>query len=124
MTPRVLDKSEWLTKLVNTELEAAVKYLPPQTIVLVIEDDATGEVLGSWATMTYRHVEGLHIAPAHRKKGVVAGKLVVAMRTALQHLNCEVVLTAALTDEVRMLIERAGGQRLPGDHYAVPVGGL
>lgn len=121
MTPRMLDRSEWATKLVGTELEGAVKYLPPHAYVLVIEDD--GVIVGCWAALQIWHVEGLWIHPAHRMVGTVGRRLLIAMLRLLDTVCARRVMTAALSPEIRELILKFGGEQLPGEHFVLPIGG-
>lgn len=122
MTPRILDRSEWATRLVGTDLEAVHAYLPPSAYVLVIEDGDA--IVGCWAAIQHWHVEGLWVHPEHRKQGSVGRRLLIAMGRLLTQIGAPSVLTAALTDDVAVLILKAGGRRLPGTHFVLPVGGL
>jgi len=119
MTARLLPREEW-AKLHGTELDAAVPYLPEPTHVVVVEQD--GQIVGCWALMSYLHVEGLYIAPEHRKRGRVGWRLWQAMRDLVRSQGASVVLTAALSDEVRTLLAHVGATKLPGDHYVLPMG--
>lgn len=118
MTTRELPKSEW-SRLVGTELETVVPHLPDAARVLVVEDD--GEIVGCWAFFAVIHAEGVFIAPQHRGKSAVARRLVRGMRDIVCSMGANVVATAAMTDDVRGLIQGLGGVELPGTHYALPV---
>jgi hypothetical protein len=120
MTTRILDSSEWAAKLVGTELEVAIPYLPADTQVIVVEDE-DGHVVGCWSVICYVHVEGVWIAPPHRKRGTVARRLLRAMRQVVRSLGASVVLTGADTDDVRQLLGTLGATKLPGDHYKLPI---
>lgn len=117
MTHRVLPRTEY-PKLAGTELETVWPVLPEDALVLVVEDGA--EIVACWALLTVRHVEGLWIAPAHRGKGSVARRLLAGMRTLV---GVRPVVTAAMTDEIRGLLDRIAAQKLPGDHYVMTLGG-
>lgn len=119
MTTRMLSRDEWATKLAGTELEAAVPYLDGAQVV-VVEDGET--VVGCWALIPYVHVEGVWIAPAHRGRGSVARRLLSGMRRAAQAMGVSTVMTAAISDDVRELLAHLGATKLPGEHYALPVG--
>lgn len=120
MTSRELPRAEW-NRLVETEIGPALSLLPSDTRMLVVEQDAT--ILGAWAVIRYVHVEGVWIAPTHRKRGAVAACLLRAMKATAREMGARAVLTAALTDEVRALCTHLGGVQLPGDHFAIPIGG-
>jgi hypothetical protein len=70
-----------------------------------------------------RHVEGICIAPAHRAKGVVGKHLLRQMRDMVQADGGTSVITHAQTDDVREMIQKLQGVRLPGDPYLLPMGG-
>lgn len=119
MTSRILPVAEW-ARLKGTELEPALPFLPPDTQIIVIEDDET--VVGCWAVVRYVHVEGIWIHPDHRRQGAVARRLLSMMGwVARQAFGAQVVITGADTDDVAGLITRLGGQRLPGTQYVIPV---
>lgn len=119
MTSRVLPVDEW-PKLAGTEAGAIWPSLDPtRTTVLVVE--TAGEIVGTWVLMNVVHAECLWIAPAHRGKVSVARRLWVAMRRAAQGMHVPIVATAAITDDVRALLEHVGAVKVPGDHYAMKV---
>lgn len=118
MTSRVLPVEEW-PRLAGTEAEAVWPHLSEASRVLVVEHD--GEIVGCWVLMSVVHAECLWIAPLHRGKAAVARRLWTAMRRAARALSAPVVATAALTDDVRALLEHVGATKLPGDHYAMKV---
>ncbi len=119
MQGRVLDRTEW-PRLVGTELELAIPYLPADTQVIVVEDDRHS-IIGAWALVRVLHVEGVWVREDHRKRGAVARQLLRTMTKAARGLGAETVVTGALTDEVRRLIAGLGGARLPGDQYVLPL---
>lgn len=120
MVVRSLPRADW-PRLIGTELERAVPYLPEDAEVLVVED-AAGAIVGCWAVIRYVHVEGLWIHPDHRKRGRVGAHLWRAMVEAARALGAGAVLTGAIDDQVRRLIAHAGGTKLPGDCYVLPLG--
>jgi hypothetical protein len=122
MTHRELSRLEWPRLIgVGAEIAPALPYLPTDTRIVVVED-AHGEIIGSWAGIRYMHCEGLWTADAHRKRGAVAGHLIAGMRTVARTWGTDVALTAAVSDDVRQLIERFGGTPLPGEHFVIPIG--
>lgn len=118
LSTRVLPVAEY-PRLAGTELENVWPHLPETAQVLVIED--AGVIVGCWAVLTCVHVEGLWIAPSHRKQGRVARRLLSAMRSAADDHGVTSVLTAATSPEVRALIERFGGHAIAGAPFLMPV---
>lgn len=120
MICRQLPPSEW-NRLVGTELEASYQRLNPAwAVVLVVEDEA-GAIVGCWALLTVRHVEGLWIHPDHRGRGRVAARLWTAMRRLVHASGGSAVMTAAVTSEVEALLQRKGATVLPGTHWVLPM---
>lgn len=120
MTTRVLPPAEW-PRLAGTELDTVWPVMDPEKTRVVVVEDA-GVIIACWAALVTVHVEGLWIAPTHRGKGGAARRLLRGMREAVTSLGASVVFTASTTDEMDTLIERAGGVRLPGDHFALGMG--
>lgn len=120
MTSRLLPPAEY-GKLAGTELEGVAAHLPPLAQVLVVED---GEQLaGCWLLFPQWHVEGLWIAPAHRKRAGVARRLWAAMQRQAQAIGARTLMTGSCSAEVTALLEHVGAEKLPGDHYWMRVGG-
>lgn len=122
MTHRELPPADW-SRLAHTELGGCLEALPIGTRVAVVEDE-TGAIVGCWAVVPYTHLEGVWIAPKQLARGRIGAQLRDAVAGFAREAGVGVVLTAALTDDVVTLIEKLGGQELPGRHYAIPVGGL
>ncbi len=120
MESRILPAAEY-GRLAGTELELAIRCMPPDTRVVVVED--AGAIVGCWALTSYRHVEGLYVDPAHQKRAAVQRHLYTRMSKEVAALGDCVVLTSAVTQNVADLIEHAGGQQLPGLHFVLPMGG-
>lgn len=121
-TTRILPPSEW-HRLAGTEVESIVPGLVPEhTAVLVVERD--GAIVGTWVLMRMAHVECFWVAPQHRGKAGVAGRLLRSMRGLLHEWGVSAPITGSVTPEVTSMIERLGGIRLPGEHFALPLGGL
>lgn len=118
MITRELPAEEW-SKLSGTELETVWPVLDPHsaTVVVVEEHD---QIIACWTAMAVTHLEGIWIAPAHRK-GSVGGRLLRAMMDLLRARSIKTVVTAAMSDEVRGLIEHFGGSELPGSHFVLKV---
>lgn len=118
MHTRVLPRAEW-AKLAGTELEAVWPVLPDSAQVIAVED---GErIIACWALYALWHVEGVWIDPAYRKAGSAARRLLQGMWRLARGVGARTVLTGAISDDVRDLIGRLGGFKLPGDHYVLTV---
>lgn len=121
MTSRILPADEW-ARLTGTELETVYPHLSPSRAdVLVIEEH--GQIVACWALLKVYHVEGVWIAPEHRKRGSVALRLLEGMRRLCRSLGVSQVVTSALSEDVQRLIVHLRGVRLPGDHYVIPMEG-
>lgn len=115
-----IPRTEWVERLKGTELEPAIEHLPVNTRVVVVVDDE-GRTVAAWATMRYQHVEGLWIAPEHRRRGKAFAHLADGMRELLQTVGADAVLTVAVDDVVAGMLETAGATKLPGTQYVLPV---
>lgn len=113
---RTLPQAEW-PRLVGTELETVWPHLDPSRATVIVVERA-GQILACWAKLTVTHLEGLWIAPAHRK-GTVGGRLLAAMRAAVQADGSPTVMTSALSPDIEALITHYGGQPLPGAHFVM-----
>lgn len=121
MTSRVLPPDEW-HRLAGTEVESIVPGLDPaQTAVLVVEDD--GSIVGTWVLLRMAHVECFWIAPDRRGKSGVFRHLLRHMRAIAHSWGVPCPITGAVTPEVSEMIRRLGGIPLPGEHFALPMGG-
>ena len=121
MTTRILPREEW-PRLAGTEAEAVWPSLDPeQARVIVVEHE--GRIVGTWTALRMVHMECVWIAPEYRGSFGVAKRLLRGMRSVAGGWGAKAVLTAALTDQVRALIDSLGGSKLPGDHYVMPVEG-
>lgn len=119
MTSRVLPENEW-PRLAETEAGQIWPLLDPKrSHVLVVESD--GEIVGTWILMNVVHAECLWIAPEYRGHASVARRLWLSMRKAARAMGVPVVATAALSDDVRALLDHVGATKVLGDHYAMRV---
>jgi hypothetical protein len=119
MTTRLLPHDEW-HRLDGTDLSEGLSLLNPDHVdVLVVEDD--GVIVAHWLLASMLHVEGLWIAPEARKSGVVARRLWRGMRETVAKRGASSVLTGAVTDDVKALLDHAGAMPLP-DQFVLPMG--
>jgi len=119
MQSRLLDRDDWHRLSPDRLPVEARDLMPPETVVLVVERD--GEIVASWIAMPVWHVEGVWVAPAHRKNATVAKRLLTGMRGVLRALGLRRVITHALDDEVRGLLAHLDATPLPGTAYSIPV---
>jgi N-acetylglutamate synthase-like GNAT family acetyltransferase len=118
-TTRVLPHNEW-SRLAGTELETLAPILNPETTrIVVVERD--GVIVACWAVTIMVHLEGIWIAPSHRKSASVGRALLQSAREQVRALGGRWAITGATTDDVRGLISKLGGERLPGESYIVPI---
>jgi hypothetical protein len=113
---RLLPRAEF-GRLAGTELEAVAPVLPPDAHVVVVEQG--DQVIACWALIPTFHCEGLWIAPEHRGKGRVAGRLWEAMRTLCRSLGIRTVATASLSPDVDRLLAHVGAMELPGKQFVM-----
>ena len=116
LTTRILPPDEW-HRLVGTELETVVACLAVDAPahVLVIEQDEC--IVGCWLLMATWHVEGLWVAPTHRKRGRVGQRLLDGMRTLVRGFGSHAVVTASLSTDVTTLLRKIGATELLGTHF-------
>lgn len=116
---RLLAREDW-HELARTELAPILDTLPADSRVVVVSTE-DGEIVGTWACIRYMHVECLGIALEHRKRGRVGMLLLAGMRTIARAWGFNVVLTGAISEDVRDLIIHQGGTPLPGEHFVMPI---
>jgi hypothetical protein len=117
---RMLPPEEW-SRLAGTEAESVWHLFDPtNTRVVVIEDGDA--IVGCWVLLRVIHAECLWIAPSHRCKVGVIKRLLRGMKTLASGWGATQVVTAAMSDDVRTLIGKFGGTRVPGEAYVLPVG--
>lgn len=120
MTTRLLPAAEY-DRLAGTELESVLSSLPERARVMVVEDD--GAIVATWALLPCWHMEGLWVAPTHRGRPSVGRRLLAAMWTAARSVGTRTVWTSAVTEDVAAMVRKLHGQRVPGDHFVISIGG-
>lgn len=107
-------------RLAGLDIAVALPHVRREDLrILVVEDD--GQIIGTWAVQTIRHLEGVWIDPAHRGRGRVAKLLCDATLRVARETSPTFILTAATSPDVARLITRhLGGLKLPADTYVVP----
>jgi hypothetical protein len=117
---RILPPEEW-ERLAGTEAETVWPVLDPENArVLVVEED--GEIVATWTAMRVVHMECIWVKPSHRGLVSVARRLFMGLREIASAWGARRVWTASLSPEVTGLIERFGGEPIPGAHFLLPLG--
>ena len=114
-TVRVLPPDEWGEKVTSGEL-AHYPILPdPEYSYLLVVEDAEGRIVASWFAQNEVHLEGLYLAPEHRKKGRTIQTLLFAgMLETLRRGQIAAVLTLAQDPSILHLAQHAGFVEVPG----------
>ncbi len=119
MTSRILPPAEY-AKLASTELGALWSQLPPHTRVVVVEDQ--DQIVGCHVLVTVVHAECLWIHPDHRGRASVARRLWTAVKHELrEHFHATGFATAAMSAEVRHLLQHVQADPIPGAHFMVRI---
>jgi ribosomal protein S18 acetylase RimI-like enzyme len=119
MTTRILPVEEW-PRLVGTELEGAIAILPKEAKVLVTEDGE--DIVACLAVLPIMHVEGLWVAPSHRRNGV-GQNLWTAMQRQLALHGVGTVVAGSVSAEMDGILAGLGGEQLPGNMFVLSVRG-
>lgn len=111
-TTRLLPIEEW-DRL--RPFPFATNGLPnPDLALIVVTEDAAGEIVGIWEAATSVMLDGLWVRPDQRGT-VVAGRLLTEMRAVLQRHNIQTAFTLISDPQVMVLAHKAGFVRAPGD---------
>ena len=116
MTTRLLPSDEW-AKLAITEVGPVWSWLPPNARVVVVEDEEQ-QLMGCHVLLPVWHLEGLWIAPDHRRRTSVARRLWSRVQQEARSLGVTQLVTAAADDTVKGLLTHVGAIPLP-DHFVV-----
>lgn len=117
---RLLPPAEW-PRLAETELGPALDTLDPAAVTVIVAEDAAGAIIGCWSLITFAHVEGLWIAPAHRRRGTVLRELFERMCAVATDRGIPAVLTRSLQPTITRWILKRGGHPLPGEGFVLPL---
>lgn len=118
MTTRILPPHEWPV-LANTELGSMLEQMAPTAATVFVAEDGEA-IVGAWALITIAHVEGLWIAPEHRKRGRVLLRLWTRLLELAAARGISTVWTGTMTPDVTHMLEARGALRLP-EMYALPL---
>ncbi len=117
MTSRILPRAEW-SRLQGMDLANVLTYLDAPTVetqIAVVEDDA-GAIIGCWAALRVIHAEGVWIAPAYRGRPGVARRLWRQMGVIAAGFGVQSVVTAAIDDQTKALLDRQRAIPLPQEY--------
>lgn len=117
-TTRRLPRAEWAKLAATQEIAQYWSLLPTETHVIVVED--AHQIIGVHAILPVWHLEGLWIAESHRGHTAVARCLWRAVQRELAEMQITRVVTAAVDERVRQLLEHMQAEPLP-PHYAFSV---
>jgi hypothetical protein len=87
----------------------------PRLAAILVAETPEGEIVGVWSAMTAVHLEGLWVAPSHRRASWVAMKLLKGMKELLVRLGVRQSFTIVESTEVLLLATKAGFTRIRGD---------
>lgn len=118
---RILPAAEW-AKLAGTELEPLAPLLRPEDTRIVVVEDGD-QIVACWAVTRMVHLEGIWIAPTHRKRPGVGMRLLAMARAQVKAFGATFAYTGAQSEDVRAMLTKIGGQRIEADAYIVPIRG-
>ena len=121
MTSRVLPFTEW-HRLPESLDPILMELSPVQSRICVVEDK--GEIVAHWLLFPVIHAECVWIAPAKRKTGRTAKKLIDLMRETARGLGVERVMGATISEDVTKLLANPllSGEPIPALMFMLPVG--
>jgi hypothetical protein len=119
MLARVLRPAEY-AQLADTEVGPLWSQLSDQTRVVIVED--RGQLVGCHVLVPVVHAECLWIHPAHRGKTSVARRLWTGVqREVREHFQARGFATAAISEDVRRLLQHVQAEPIPGQHFMVRI---
>lgn len=123
MRTRILPRDEW-SRLERTEI-TPFSTMPPEDIAVVVVEDED-KVLACMTVVRLTHLEGLWIDPGTKNAGV--GRALISAVTEVARKWTEVAVVGGAEEgpageQMRDILGRVGGVRMPLDFYMVPLGG-
>ena len=119
MKVRTLPREEW-----DRARDTGAPWMPcvrdGDRSVVVVENEA-GEIVGSLSVLRQTRLEGAYVAPQGKNGGVVRALLRGAMDVARQKYGDEWAFIDAMDQEIFSIVERLGGEALPGATCIVPI---
>lgn len=119
MTRRILDRADY-HRLVGTYLEPLIDHFPPDTDVVVVEDD-DGQIVGCSSLFQRDHVEGTWIAESHRNTSGVFWSLLCGIKATAKRRGTTRVLTGSMDDRMTEFLLRMHAEPLPGQQFVWPL---
>ena len=119
MIRRILPRDEY-GRLAGTYLEPLIDFLPPDTDVVVVEDDE-GQIIGCSSLFQRDHLEGTWIAPDHRDTPGVFWSLLCGIKATAKRRGSERILTASMDDRMTAFLHRMHAEPVPGEHFVWPI---
>lgn len=119
MTRRILPRDEY-ARLVGTDLGPLADRLPPDTDVIVVEDEA-GAIVGCAAIFCRDHVECAWIAEPHRNEPDVFWSLFSGIRKTAECRGSSRLVTASIDDRMAEFLMQMHAEPLPGRHWVWPI---
>jgi hypothetical protein len=117
-TARELPPEEWA----RLEGLPIAENLPtPETAsIFVIEEDATAQIIATWAALTTVHADGCWVNPAYQRNAAVIRAFTSGYFAMLRAHGIPQVLTVTQTNQTGTLAEKLGGVPL-GTLWLIPV---
>lgn len=122
MIARILAPEEW-SKLEHLDLAGLLPYTEPQNIAICVVEDEGGKVIACLAALQVTHLEGVWIAPEHRRRGGVLRSLLRQAFALPAARKEQWAFGTAATEEMTTYLARLGGVQIPVTLHALPVGG-
>jgi hypothetical protein len=110
ITVRELPADEW-HKLVD--LPIAAHGLPADDVIVMVAEDASGAIVGTWSVGPILVAEGLWVADEHQK-GTALGKLYAGTLQRLSDIGVHSVYSIVQTPEMLALATHGGFEPIPG----------
>lgn len=119
MESRILPVAEW-SRLTGTELGIHWRLLNPEAVQVIVVEDESGAIIGTWALMSFVHAEGFWIAPEHRGKSSVLRRLWAELVKTAKARGLQSVVTSSVSDDVTRLLESRNAMPMPTS-YVLPM---
>lgn len=119
MMARVLPPSEWFRFSDDAGLPPIFSSVFPRDVEVVVVEDGDA-IVARMLVMRLTHLEGVWIKPGFENS---ANRLLRHTVQSARKWNDRWVVAGANDNTMRDIMERMGGKRLPGDYYALGLGG-
>jgi hypothetical protein len=119
LVTRELPPNEWC-RLAGTDLRDVWQKLSPESARIVVVEDA-GQIVGHCTVLSWVHLEGLGIAPTHRRTGLVWRRLMRAVADIGREVGVGAMVAGTDSDAMTDYLRRLGGTALPATFYVMPM---